>query len=104
MKTLLSILVSTVTFFTARCESTKSERQPQPDAAIAALPPDPLLLDDAEPISAPDRAFTLEIAPPAARPDEPTAPTPVRTLDPQSLHSGSLSSATRRALLSPFGF
>lgn len=101
MKTLLSIVVSTATFFSARCESNKSERQTPPDAAIAALPPDASLHDAAEPISAPDRASTLP-APPAARPVEPVEPTPARAFD-QSLHSGTLFGASQRALLSPFG-
>jgi hypothetical protein len=101
MKTLLSIVVSTATFFSARCESTKSERQTPPDAAIAALPSDAALPDAAEPISAPDRASTLP-SPPAASPIEPSKPMPARAFD-QSLHSGTLFGAAQRALLSPLG-
>jgi hypothetical protein len=103
MKTLLSIVVSAVTFFSSRCETTKSERQDPPDAAIAAARPDALLPDAAEPVRAADRASTLSPSTPAARPVAPAAPTPARALD-QSLHSGPLSSAAQRALLSPFGF
>jgi hypothetical protein len=102
MKTLLSIVVSTATFFSARCESNKSERQAPPDAAIAAIKPDDSLPDDAEPISQAVRASTFFLPTPAAGPVEPTPPTPASTYD-QSLHSGSLSGATQRALLSPFG-
>lgn len=102
MKTLLSIVVSTATFFSARCESNKSERQAPPDAAIAAIAPDASLPDAAEPLRQSDRASTFFLSTPAARPVEPTMPTPARAFD-QSLHSGTLSSATQRALLSPFG-
>ncbi len=37
MKTFLSIVVSTATFFSARCESTKPERKSAPDPALAEL-------------------------------------------------------------------
>jgi hypothetical protein len=38
MKALLSVLVSTATFFSARCESAKSQRPAAPDNTIAISP------------------------------------------------------------------
>lgn len=128
MKTLLSIAVSTATFFAARCESSKSDQQSTiPDAAIAAVSSSGLLIDapehDAQPSassepteepSAPTRVFapwrnavpTPSISPAPGSPSDPaSAPSsePIRSFDHQPLHAGSLSGFAQRTLLSPLG-
>jgi hypothetical protein len=79
MKTLLSIAVSTATFFAARCESSKSDQQSTtPDAAIVAVSPSAVptnALIDAS-INAPADAPELDAQPSASSStEESTAPT-----------------------------
>ncbi len=99
MKALLSVLVSTATFFSARCESSKSERPSVPDANIAALTA-PASSTQAE---VPDEALATSAAPLAPPPADvivlaPTAPTP-RFFNQPPLHVGALSIAP----ISPLG-
>jgi hypothetical protein len=95
MKTFLSVIVSTATFFSARCESSKPERRSVPDPTLAAL----------RAATAPDH---VEIPTPVESPSElptikwplalqPIAPAP--TFEQLPLHAGSLSSATQRTML-----
>lgn len=131
MKTLLSIAVSTATFFAARCESFTSDKQSTtPDAAIAAVPSSPVVADSlvdapelgaqpdasssTEELSAPSGVFrpwrnavptpSMSPAPgsPSSVPSDPE-PTTLRTFDHQPLHAGSLSGFAQRTLLSPLG-
>jgi hypothetical protein len=127
MKTLLSIAVSTATFFAARCESFTSDKQSTtPDAAIAAVPSSPVVADSlvdapelgaqpdasssTEELSAPSGVFrpwrnavpTPSISPAPGSPSDPTSAT-IRSFDHQPLHAGSLSGFAQRTLLSPLG-
>lgn len=130
MKTLLSIAVSTATFFAARCDSFKSEKQSTtPDAALAAVPSSDLVVDplsdaaelgaqpsassSTEEPTAPTGIFrpwrnavpTPSMSPAPGSPSFPSEPepAPIRTFDHQPLHAGSLTGFAQRTLLSPLG-
>lgn len=132
MKALLSIAVSTATFFAARCDSSKTNQQSTiPDAAIAAAP-SPALHDAAEQDAQPSASSSSPSELPRkdheehrprpglfhpwrnAVPTPSISPAPGFTpssapaahppaYDHHPLQAGSLSGFAQRALLSPLG-
>lgn len=132
MKALLSIAVSTATFFAARCDSSKTNQQSTiPDAAIAAAP-SPVLRDAAEQDAQPSasssspsekarkdheehrprpslfRPWRNAVPTPSISPAPGFTPSSAQPAQPSTyehhpLHAGSLSGFAQSALLSPLG-
>lgn len=96
MKTVLSIIVSTATFFSARCESTKPERKSAPDPNLAELRSEaaPDFVEIPTPIASPTEPATLKWPLSSAHSFE-----RMPSFDHVPLHAGSFSNASRQALI-----